>query len=111
MPDDRLTDEQYWTNGYRAQPPAAPLDVRDWRFLAERRFVELVESAGGTEGRVLEIGAGNSAVLSHLAAKHRITATFTGLDYSDVGCRLLAERAVREQSDPVFRGVLRDAGA
>jgi SAM-dependent methyltransferase len=46
--------------------------------------------------RVLEIGAGNSALLCYLARRFDGKARFSGLDYSEAGCRMLVRRAERE---------------
>lgn len=96
MTPERLTSTEYWDRGYGALALARPVDPRDYRQLGDRRILELLERIGIAGKRVLEIGAGNSGLLTYLARTHAGTATFTGLDYSDTGCRLLRDRAARE---------------
>lgn len=91
----RLTEDAYWDAGYAAHQDPVPLALDSFRNRADRRIVELIESVGLDGRRVLEVGAGNSAVLSCLAARHR-DGEFAGLDYSPAGCALLARRAERE---------------
>ena len=91
----RLTEDSYWEAGYAAHPDPRPLDVTTYRGRADRAVVELIASAGLAGRRVLEVGAGDSAVLVHLAGRQR-DASFTGLDYAAKGCELLARRAALE---------------
>ncbi len=72
---------------------STPLDIRSFRNLGERKLIEKVESLGLAGGHVLEVGAGNSAILSYLARTHAGEAQFSGLDYSEIGCRMLSRRA------------------
>jgi 2-polyprenyl-3-methyl-5-hydroxy-6-metoxy-1,4-benzoquinol methylase len=94
---ERLTVPEYWDAGYVAKPEPAPLDVTNFRFHTDRRIVEKIDSLGLLGQRVLEIGAGNSAVLSHLAKKYGESSQFAGLDYSESGCQMLKRRADAER--------------
>jgi 2-polyprenyl-3-methyl-5-hydroxy-6-metoxy-1,4-benzoquinol methylase len=92
MGSTRLTQHSYWDEGYAKQDFVQP-DFDDFRHLGERKLVEKIESLGLNGRRILEVGAGNSTILTHLARKYRNRASFSGLDYSDNGCRMLARRA------------------
>lgn len=97
MPSESvLTTPDYWESGYVSKSGNAPLDLDGFRNFGDRKVVEKVESLGLENRSVLEIGAGNSAILSHLASKYGARATFSGLDYSASGCALLRQRAERE---------------
>lgn len=97
MTQRRLTESAYWDAGYADLGDSPPLDLRDFRQLWARRLVETIESLGLEGQSVLEVGAGNSAVLTCLAARHGSNAYFSGLDYSEAGCRMLTRRAEREK--------------
>lgn len=92
----RLTTGDYWEGGYVAQSGLAPLRIDGFRNLGSRRIIEKIESLGLKNRKVLEVGAGNSAVLSYLARKYVREAEFSGLDYSERGCAMLARRAELE---------------
>lgn len=91
-----LTKREYWESGYAAQSDLVPLQIEGFRNLGSRRLIEKIESLGVSDLRVLEVGAGNSSVLTHLARKYEGKAEFCGLDYSESGCALLARRAKLE---------------
>ncbi len=97
MTQMRLTESAYWEAGYADSGDSPALDLRDFRQLWARRLVETIESLGLDGQSVLEVGAGNSAVLTYLAARHGSNACFSGLDYSEAGCRMLTRRAEREK--------------
>lgn len=96
MSTTRLTASEYWEAGYADRAVAAPLEIGDYRCFAERKLIEKLESIGLPGRKVLEVGAGNSTILSYLGRTYRGRAEFSGLDYSESGCRLLAARAERE---------------
>lgn len=99
-----LTENEYWEAGYADLPESPPLDLCDYRQLGVRRLVEKIESLGLDGQSILEVGAGNSAVLTCLAARTGTRASFAGLDYSNTGCRMLTQRAARERvSVSVYR--------
>lgn len=93
----RLTTHGYWDAGYeRSVEGYRPLDVSDFRHRADARVAEAVGELAVGARQVLEVGAGNSAILCHLARQGSPGATFSGLDYSESGCRLLRARAELE---------------
>lgn len=94
----RLTESAYWESGYETRANDAPLNVIGFRNRSDRKVIESIESLGLEGKRVLEVGAGDSAVLTHLAHKYSDRAHFTGLDYSPTGCALLERRAQRERA-------------
>ena len=91
-----LTSPDYWDGLYVGDSDAAPLHVEGFRNFPLRKLVEKLESLPLTDSRVLEVGAGNSAVLTHLARKYRNPTQFSGLDYSHSGCEMLVRRAALE---------------
>lgn len=91
----RLTQGDYWDAGY-AGGESPPLTPNTFRHLNDRRLLVLLESMSLAGKSILEVGAGNSAVLSYLARRYGDRARFSGLDYSQEGCRLLLQRAARE---------------
>lgn len=93
---EHLTTIEFWDKGYTRSTSQDPLELADYRRHAERRLVEALEALQLDGKRILEVGAGNSAVLTLLARRHSGRATLAGLDYSPSGCRLLRERASRE---------------
>lgn len=94
----RLTDGGYWDAGYDGGH-TAPLAPADFRHLNDRRLIEQLVALSLEGKHILEIGAGNSAILTHLARRYAGRARFTGLDYSPQGCRMLARRAEREGAE------------
>jgi 2-polyprenyl-3-methyl-5-hydroxy-6-metoxy-1,4-benzoquinol methylase len=99
MSSERLTTADYWDAGYVTAGSREPLETSDFRRFGERRLVESLEALGLAGRHVLEVGAGNSAVLTLLARRYAGRARFTGLDYAPTGCRMLAERAGREGAE------------
>lgn len=93
---DALTTSEYWDTGYGPGASMEPLRRGDFRRHADLRVVESIEALGLEGRRVLEVGAGNSAMLTALATRLGGKARFTGLDYAPAGCRMLVERAKRE---------------
>lgn len=91
---EKLTTAEYWDGTY-AQASDVPLEISNFRSFGQRQVVETIESVG-LRGRILELGAGNSAVLCYLARVHPL-AQFHGMDYAPGGCRMLRARAVRER--------------
>jgi cyclopropane fatty-acyl-phospholipid synthase-like methyltransferase len=95
MDKSRLTTPAYWEATY-AGGDLEPLQVEGYRHFSSRKVVECIGGLIEERTRVLEIGAGNSAILTHLARHHGQRASFTGLDYSERGCAMLARRAQSE---------------
>lgn len=96
MTEPRLTTHDYWESTYNKSAQIEPLQVDGFRNYASRKIVEKLEELPIEGARVLEVGAGNSAVLTHLARRHGPNSRFTGLDYSENGCQMLARRAALE---------------
>lgn len=82
-----LTSPQYWDSKYSGAAER-DIDPGDFRQRPARVLLEKLESLGLHKKKVLEIGAGGSAILTHLAARNP-GAEFHGLDYSEAGCRSL----------------------
>lgn len=91
---NKLTTAEYWDGTY-AQASEAPLHLSSFRHWGQRQVVEIIESVGLNRQRVLELGAGNSAVLCYLARRYP-DAEFHGIDYAPGGCAMLRARAQRE---------------
>lgn len=96
MSDSALTTAAFWDGGYHTSDVSVPLKSGDFRRLPELRVAEAIERLGLPGRRVIEIGAGGSALLTYLARRHGSGASFTGLDYAPEGCRRLRERARQE---------------
>lgn len=88
----RLTDEIYWSEGYRKRGAIEPVSVEGDLNRCNRQLFALLEAQGLDRKDVLEIGGGGSAWLGFLAGRFP-SSTFTGLDYSEAGCRLLQDHA------------------
>lgn len=93
---NELTSPEYWDGKY-AGTELQDVDPSDFRQRPHRVLIEKVESLGLTGRKVLEIGAGGSAILANLAERNP-GAEFHGLDYSEAGCRQLAELAARHRT-------------
>lgn len=82
-----LTSPDYWDSKYPPGQRPQRIDVADFRQRPFRAIVERIEALGLRGKRILEIGAGGSAVLTCLAERNRSSgAEFHGLDYSEAGC-------------------------
>lgn len=92
MHSPRLTTPAYWNSTY-ASGDLAPLELEGYKNRASRTLIQTLERSLSDRSRVLEVGAGNSAVLTYLAKQHGERAQFSGLDYSERGCEMLALRA------------------
>lgn len=89
-----LTSCDYWDSKYRPGEATPLIDITDFRQRPFRLIVEKIEALGLDGKKVLEIGAGGSAVLTHLAERNsRSGSEFHGLDYSEAGCRGLEKIA------------------
>ena len=95
MDESRLTTPAYWEATY-AGSDLEPLQVEGYRYFSSRKVVECIGRLIDEGSRVLEIGAGNSAILTYLARQYGRHASFTGLDYSERGCTMLTRRAQAE---------------
>ena len=90
-----LTDKEYWEKGYQGVDLHTGLiDLDDFRELPFRRIVDVIKGLRLDGKDVLEVGAGNSSVLLSLAKECGNNSRFSGLDYTESGCRSLHDRAV-----------------
>ncbi|NMT65226.1 class I SAM-dependent methyltransferase [Marinobacter orientalis] len=88
----RLTETSYWDATYTARPSLQPIEVTGYRNLSAEKNLEVMESVGIENKRVLEVGGGGSAWLAFFAS-HYPDSEFTALDYSDEGCALVRDYA------------------
>jgi 2-polyprenyl-3-methyl-5-hydroxy-6-metoxy-1,4-benzoquinol methylase len=86
-----LTRKEDWDQGYVSRQEIIELGM-GWRNYTNEQIREKIEQIGLDGKNVLEIGAGDSQWLPYLAQKYP-GSNFCGLDYSEAGCRKLAERA------------------
>jgi SAM-dependent methyltransferase len=85
------TSQSYWDELHRKGGVYKKKRLDDYRSFCDRLiFEEIKENYQG--GRVIEVGAGSSDWLVHVAEELNPDAC-VGLDYSDIGCRVLAEKA------------------
>ena len=92
-----LADKSYWNGIYHQRHDMHALETEGFRNYFTKSVLQKLCSVGLEHKRVLEMGAGDSAWLTHLA-KHFPSSSFYGLDYSPQGCGLLAERTRRERA-------------
>lgn len=87
---EKLTSRDYWDSKYLSGQEPQRLDTADFRQRPYKVLIEKLESLGLAGKKVLEIGAGGSAVLTCLAERNRgAGCEFHGLDYSEAGCEKL----------------------
>lgn len=86
-----LTTKDTWRESYLARGEPTDLEF-DWRNRSNIVIAQMLESIGLSGKNVLEIGAGDSQWLPYLARKYP-ESRFAGLDYTEDGCKRLAERA------------------
>lgn len=91
---NELTSPEYWDLKYAESGSSQDVDPSDFRQRPYRDLIDRIERLGLAGKKVLEIGAGGSAVLANLASRNP-SAEFHGLDYSEAGCRRLEELALR----------------
>lgn len=91
----RLTDSLYWDNSY-AERDLTPLDVSGFRQLVSIQVLQLLEGLQLDRKRICEIGGGDAQMLTFLAKKHQ-SSSFAILDFSEKGCQLARERAIKEE--------------
>jgi SAM-dependent methyltransferase len=92
MTDMELTDAGYWDGVWLNAPPPASLSPLDPQFGRDGDFMRMIRAhLGDLAGqRVLEVGAGGTNY--RLLALNRWSgARVTGVDYSEIGLRVLAE--------------------
>lgn len=89
-----LTSCDYWDSKHLSGEKTLPIDIADFRQRPFRLIVEKIEALGLDGKKILEIGAGGSAILTLLAERNnRSGCEFHGLDYSEAGCRSLEKIA------------------
>lgn len=88
----KLTNNDYWDGAYHRRKKTALSSFEGLTNHCNRLILEALLKTDMVGKRILEIGAGDSYWLPHLAKKFP-TSHFTGLDYSEIGCDLLRERA------------------
>jgi len=91
----RLTHKVHWDSTYGARRQRSPLQLAGVRSHMNRLILEKLVEVGLEGRRILEVGAGDSMWLPFIA-KNFPSSQCVGLDYSETGCALLAERAREE---------------
>ena len=89
---EKLTQQSYWDETYRTRKRQPPLRLGGVGSYCNRLILEKLLEIGLAGKRVLEIGAGDSAWLPYLAKRYP-SSRCVGMDYAEVGCILLSERA------------------
>jgi SAM-dependent methyltransferase len=90
---DRLTEKSYWDGTYALDRESAVM-LDDWRTYCNTEIYKRMSPLIGGCRRVLEVGAGDSPWLPMLSRRFPST-RFSGLDYSETGCRRLSDRLKR----------------
>jgi 2-polyprenyl-3-methyl-5-hydroxy-6-metoxy-1,4-benzoquinol methylase len=85
-----LTSIDYWDQGYKSRSSQGQLSF-DWRNHVNTQILQKIDGIGLHGKSVLEIGAGDSEWLPHLAQKY-VDSQFCGLDFSEAGCARLADK-------------------
>lgn len=88
----RLTEESYWSEGYRRRASIVPVSIDGSLNFCNSRILGVLSVAGLEGKRILEIGGGGSSWLAFLASRFP-SSSFVGLDYSKEGCDLLKQYA------------------
>ena len=86
-----MTRKEYWEATYVHERVVPLLKLNDWRTYSDTQVYARLEPWLRRSRTVLEIGAGDSAWLPRLVEIYPAT-SFTGLDYTEVGCRRLSAR-------------------
>lgn len=89
---NRLTDEIYWSNGYRKRKSIVPVSITKSVNYCNLKLFERLNAQNLADKRVLELGGGGSSWLAYLASRFP-SSKFVGLDYSEAGCKLLKDYA------------------
>lgn len=87
-----LTEKNYWESTYNHRRGQPSLNIDGFKNYPNRLILEKLLETGLENKCVLEIGAGDSVWLPYLAS-HFDSSKFVGLDYTENGCALLAQRA------------------
>ncbi len=92
-----LTSKEYWDSNYRGFTSVADTARLALPNPAEHEILQLLIANLNTAQSVLEIGAGNSSILCHLALRRSVGIRYAGLDYSEKGCSSLSAKAIKEK--------------
>lgn len=95
---EKLTDKTYWEGTYNQRRRQPSLNVDGFMNYSNRLILNKLLETNLDNKRVIEIGAGDSIWLPYLAKKFP-SSRFGGMDYTESGCTLLAERARRENAN------------
>lgn len=95
---EKLTDKTYWDGTYDRRIGHPSLNVEGFKNHSNRLILSKLFEMDMENKRILEIGAGDSVWLTYLATKFP-SSQFVGVDYSERGCMLLAERANKENAN------------
>ena len=87
-----LTSKNYWDATYTDRG-ACELSVDGFRNRYEAKIFNVLRDEVSNAKNVLEIGAGDSLWLPFLANRFK-SVSFTGLDYSELGCEKLGQRGM-----------------
>lgn len=94
----RLTDKSLWEGLYYASQRPNEIAITGFRNFSDRQIYERLGQIPLAGKEILEIGAGDSLWLPFLSKMYPAS-RFTGLDYSEVGCNMLLERARSQNVD------------
>lgn len=93
----KLTDKTYWEGTYNQRARQPPLNVDGFMNYSNHLILSKLLETNLNNKRILEIGAGDSVWLPYLAKKFP-SSQLVGIDYTENGCALLAERAHRDDA-------------
>ena len=94
----KLTDKIYWEGIYNRRKSQPSLEVDGFTNHSNYLILRTLLETDLKNKRILEVGAGDSLWLPYLATKFP-SSQFVGIDYSEWGCSLLFERAVKENAN------------
>lgn len=89
---NHLTDKSFWESEYYRCKRPSSLSIKGYKEFCNRQIYERLSQLPLAGKRILEIGAGDSLWLPFLSKMYP-SSQFTGLDYSELGCDLLRQRA------------------
>lgn len=93
LSESKLSEKEYWDDTYQSvHEDSVQLD--GFRNFSSKRIFDSIAQLDLENKKILEIGAGDSQWLPFLATQYP-TAELTGLDYSEIGCKRLSEKAER----------------
>lgn len=92
-PESALTERSFWDSGWLMHKPRT-VNLKKYQEYRVTKFLD--NHLPQTPSLALEVGAGNSAWLPYMAQRYGYRVV--GLDYSEIGCRLLKAN-LREHLD------------